>query len=304
VTRPSVSARVARRRPAAPAASPEELAQGAHDLSVLRADGPWVTVELVVGERAVARAHVLWLPPDVSQQPGPRLVLERTGAELVLVTPGEVRLAQLVLALDSRIEGGAADGGAIQVERPVLVARHEATWAEYRAYAAATGAPLPTTAPDDGRLPVTDVLVQEAEAYCRWAGGRLPSFPEWYRAARGATTHRFPWGDRPEPPPPGRRWSGEPLANFGGAEDGFEGLAPVGSFPEGASPFGCLDMVGNVMEFVQSPPRDGSAPQLNAGSAFTKVDLADRVLDRAFADPPDRRMPNTGFRLLVDVLPR
>jgi len=97
----------------------------------------------------------------------------------------------------------------------------------------------------DARHPVVGVSWHEAEAYTRFMGKRLPTEAEWEKAAswdaaRG-TKRRFAWGDT-EPSVTSRA-----RANFG---NHFWGTTPVGSFPEGASPYGCLDMTGNVWEWT------------------------------------------------------
>ena len=101
--------------------------------------------------------------------------------------------------------------------------------------------------------PVVQVSAQDAAAYCAWQGLRLPSETEWEFAARGVDGRRYPWGmDRP-----GAR--GKRRANFGtvtccapDSSDGYERTAPVGKFPNGASPFGLLDMAGNAWEWTSS----------------------------------------------------
>lgn len=112
----------------------------------------------------------------------------------------------------------------------------EGTWTERRMF-------------DEGPLelehPVTGVSFQESEAYARFAGRRLPTEEEWEKAAswdaRGHTKRRFAWGD--EQPDPTR-------CNYG---MNFWGTTPVNRFPGGASPFGCLDMTGNVWEWTSTP---------------------------------------------------
>ncbi len=119
--------------------------------------------------------------------------------------------------------------------------RYEVTVAQYVAFVAATGwrlpgnwdGPVPSL---PGNLPVTHVAWPDAAAYCEWAGKRLPTEAEWERAARGDDGRRYPWGDEWDP---GRA-----------AVAVDSGPVPVGSFPEGASPYGVLDMAGNVHEWV------------------------------------------------------
>jgi formylglycine-generating enzyme required for sulfatase activity len=146
-----------------------------------------------------------------------------------------------------------AEGHAHEVTLdPYAIDATEVSVASYMRCVAASACQRPSFAPGDPRYdvpdyPITSVTWADAASYCAWAGGRLPTEAEWELAARGYEDDTFPWG---------KIWNPR-LANHGAfaddptdGRDGFVGLAPVGSFPDGATRSGILDLAGNAAEWV------------------------------------------------------
>jgi formylglycine-generating enzyme required for sulfatase activity len=176
----------------------------------------------------------------------------------------------------------------------------EVTQEQYSACVAAGACPEPACAWDCSvaNLPATCVDWTAASSYCAWANKRLPTEAEWEKAARGSDGQKYPWGNA------------DPDCSLTNMLDCAGGPMPVGSLEDGASPYGALDMAGNVVELVadfydanyyaDSPAENPTGPAQGSryggrGGGFKSEAVWQRASKRDWYDGVDEG-PSLGFR--------
>lgn len=229
------------------------------------------------------------------------------GAEMVLVPAGPFLMGSL--------EGDPDEAPPHLVNLPAFyIDKYEVTHEQYARFVAATGHPPPLDWPDGkmparlAKHPVVNVTWADAVAYARWAGKRLPTEAEWEKAARGTDGRRYPWGNSVA----GKKTASGPDAQDRAHPEGR--TFPVGSFPDDTSPYGAMDMAGNVWEWTADwyeayPGND--QPALEYGRKF-KVIRGGGAIDY-YGAPATRRCADRarsvpygtydalGFRCVMEV---
>ena len=237
---------------------------------------------------------------------GGTIISEKDGMTLVYVPEGE-------FVMGSEDEYDRSPVHTVYLDA-YWIDRTEVTNAQYQKCVEAGACTPPISTSSDTRdsyfgssaysdYPVIYVNWNQAHDYCQWAGRRLPTEAEWEKAARGTDGRIYPWGN--EVP-------NSTLLNFNGNEGD---ITKVGNYPQGASPYGALDMAGNVWEWVadwydagyysQSPgsnpggPASGEYRGLRGGSWRDGVDFA-RSASREWMDPSSS-FDVVGFRCAREV---
>jgi serine/threonine-protein kinase len=173
------------------------------------------------------------------------------------------------------------------------IARTPVSNAQYQAFVQATGRPAPRhwkkgrIATGRGDHPVVHVSWHDAVAFCEWAGCRLPTEQEWEKAARGTDGLEYPWGDE---------WE-EGRGNT--AQAGIGDTTPVGRYPQGASPYGLLDMAGNVWEWCDDWYEGSQRHKILKGGARNNPAQSARCANHRRQHPTSASSA-IGFRVAMD----
>jgi len=269
--------------------------------------------------------------PTLSPTPTglPERIIDSHGVVLVLVPAGDFEMG---LNSDVALEeceklffGGSCPPDMYKNEEPVhnvfldeyYIDQTEVTNLLYRQCVNAGICSLPgkTNLYNDqsyNNYPVAGVTWEQAKTFCEWRGARLPTEAEWEKAARGIDGRLYPWGDEfdgslanfCDTNCTGTTWSNHEI------DDGYPGIAPVGSYPDGASPYGVQDLAGNVYEWVsdwysetfyqESPNKNPQGPEsgqkrvLKGGSHFDFG--GDLHTSRRIGSKPSDSVSNVGFR--------
>ncbi|MCC7175518.1 MAG: protein kinase [Bryobacterales bacterium] len=195
-------------------------------------------------------------------------------------------------------------GGSFYIDRT------EVTNRAYADFCLARQRPFPPGFPKDKPdYPVVNITIVDAREFARWAGKRLPAKNEWEHAARGDDGRAYPWGNTKDP-------------SFANVADnsslGSHELMPAGAFPQGASPYGALQMAGNVWEFVDElitpsagalqrfarylqPPPTADEPWYSMSGGAYDIPLVENVTTEWTAVPARYREANIGFRCARDA---
>jgi len=235
-------------------------------------------VERVTERKATLQARMAELEARLMTPAGDRWCNPKDGKEMVRVPAGKF------LYGDDKKE----------MELPEFwIDRAPVTNAEYARFVGKTGHQPPqhwegkTPPREIADHPVTYVSWDDAIAYAGWAEGRLPTEEEWEKAARGTDGREYPWGE----------WAED---NCNSQEAGTGSTTPVDQYsPQGDSPYGCVDMAGNIWELAGEHEEGG---QVVRGGSF----LDDRGYARCacrYGHDPSSNWDNVGFRVAVSCAP-
>jgi formylglycine-generating enzyme required for sulfatase activity len=270
-----------RQQAEATAQAAETLAAQVLDTATVQAGSVLTRIPMPTAQAKATPIHTP-VPASLTPAPVPEIVTmtrEADGAVMVYVPEGKFTM-------------GSPEDEGYDDEHPQHTYYLDAFWIDqtevtnaqyYRCVEAGACEPLEKCSDDpnygaDDR-PVVCVSWDQATAYAEWVGGRLPTEAEWEKAARGPDGREYPWGNE---------FDGSRL-NFcdksclrkwrdTNVDDGCEHTAPVGSYPAGASPYGALDMAGNVYEWTYSAYKEYPYDSEDGREEVSAEDVVRRVV--------------------------
>ncbi len=262
-----------------------------------------------------------------SQQSG------KSGASMVFIPAGEFTMGSTPEQIQSYLKN--FDGvpfDAFQAEIPkrqialdaYYIDQYEVSNRLYRRFIETTGRPSPQFWEDkrfqQPDYPVLGVTWYDADAYCKWAGKRLPTEAEWEKAARGSEGYFYPWGNSWDSKRTNTAsyWAGQSFPSITkwaewmqtALDQGKAGPVEIGKFSSGISPYGVHDMAGNVSEWVfdwytpyvsqstliRNPKgADSGAMKVHRGGSWSVSSIFARSAYRA-RENPERGSPYIGMR--------
>ena len=242
----------------------------------------------------LCRGPILWFKDENAQQATKHN--RKDGSEMVLIPAGEFVM-------------GSNHADNTKPERKVYLTayyiyKNLVTVAQYRQFCDATKRAMPN-APKWGWKddhPIVNVTWEDANAYCKWAGGHLPTEAQWEKAARGVDGREYPWGNK---------WDDSLCQHSHNMRGDAGSTTPVSYYPLGASPYGCLDMAGNVWQwcadgyvedyYKSAPYRNPTGPRFGKvrvlrGGAWHNTNPDNFRAAYRNAGYPSEEGINTGFR--------
>ena len=262
--------------------------------------GPWPPPVPKVAEGTVPK------PPITAINPKDGAVMIFVPAGDFLMGSTKAQAQKVVQALPAVLQSDALRHFAAEEPQHKVyldgywIYRDDVTVADYRKFCDATGRQIPQ--PPDWAWkydnPAVSVSWDDAKAYCDWAGVALPTEAQWEKAARGTDGRIYPWGNS---------WD-KTKANSD--ESALNATTPVGNYSGGASPYGCMDMAGNVFQWCadrydkdyygHSPVRNPTGPVARAwrvlrGGSWDGIPDYCRSALRNYSLPTNRSL-TFGFR--------
>jgi formylglycine-generating enzyme required for sulfatase activity len=213
------------------------------------------------------------------------------------IEPIEPLKHEMVLIPEGEFITGSGSNEHVEILDQYFIDKYEITNAQYKRCVEADMCRPPVNSvfdlPEREQYPVTNINLEDAKQYCSWIGGYLPSDLQWEKAARGESGFEFPWGDDQLEEGQANICDSQcpESLRVENIDDGYAQKAPVGSFPNGASPYGILDMVGNVWEWTSEGYARGGSwmndRRLNKATSKTEIS-------------PEAREDSLGFRCARD----